>query len=310
MTHFSFALLSPLAAAALAAATPALAADPAWKVVPPKDGAASMTRTIGNVTLTYIRTPGDYDSLAITVADCGDEPWNMESSLAEVDTERLHEVAGELFENARNNCEVPDDLEARFTDGLDAAFAKAKPYYPPHLAAIGGWSLVDKGSQPGDDSERSLSMKKALDTVSMTYSPGENGEGASFNLEFAGCDGHSFNYGFDFGSPPEDHVKVVNEEVAEAYADFGNDCKDAPAPQAALMGDFPQALKTIEQWLKAKPFVYPDYGPETDEPGKASESSDEPQSSNETQSADDQPTGEEPADDSGNDNETESNDDQ
>ena len=258
MARCNFVCLALFAVAALATATPALAADPAWKVEPPNNGAASMTRTIENVTLVYARVPDDYDSLTITVADCGDQQWSQKDSLDQVSADELKEAVSEAFDNARGNCTVSDGIEARFMDGFEAAFAAVKPVLPPHVAQVGGWTIEDKDSQPGDDSDRSLSMKKELASVSMTYSPSASGEGASFTLQFLPCNRHSYSTGFDFGDPPEDHVKAVNEEVADSYADFAKECKTRPDPQSALMGDFPQALATIEQWLKDKPFVYPD----------------------------------------------------
>jgi len=50
---------------------------------------------------------------------------------------------------------------------------------------------------------------------------------------------------------------VINGEMADDYADFVKDCKGKPEPLATVMQDFPQALATLEGWLKAKPFVYP-----------------------------------------------------
>ena len=138
--------------------------------------------------------------------------------------------------------------------GFDEAFAQVKPFLPPHVQTVGGWKLVDKGGLPGDDSERTVTMTKALATVTMTYQPSAGSDGASISLN---CVGASYGGGFDFGNPPEDHLKVVNKEMADDYADFAKDCKGKPETLAVVMQDFPDALKTLEQWLAAKPFVYP-----------------------------------------------------
>ena len=216
-----------------------------------------MARTLDNVTLTYKRVPDDDDTLRITVNGCGDTPWYMEESLNGVTAESLRDSAKEEFDNARLNCKLAEGFEDRFMAGFDDAFAKVKPVLPPHVQTVGGWQLEDKGGMPGDDSERSVSMTKALATVTMIYRASENGEGASFNLK---CKGADYGGGFDFGNPPEDHFKVVTKELADDYADFAKDCEAKPEAQAVLLQDFPEALATLEGWLKAKPFVFP---PET-----------------------------------------------
>ncbi|MBO0749406.1 MAG: hypothetical protein J2O44_03110 [Porphyrobacter sp.] len=216
-----------------------------------------MSRTLENVTLSYKRVPDDDDTLRITVSGCGDPPWSMQESLNGVTAENLHDAVAEAFDNARLNCKLARGLEDRFMAGFDEAFVKVKPFLPPHVQTVGGWTIEDKGSQPGDDSERTVTVSKALAAVSMVYRPGENGEGASTQIEFKPCNGLSAGSGFDFGDPPEDHLKVVTEQVTEAYSDFAKECKTAPEPQGTLMQDFPQALATVEQWLHDKPFVYP-----------------------------------------------------
>jgi hypothetical protein len=257
-THISSSLVI---GAALILPTPTSAQNSAWHVVAPSNGAGSMSRTADAVTLAYTRNPADEDTLRITVRGCGDGPWYMEESLNGVTAASLRDSAKEEFENARLNCKIADGVEERVMAGFDEAFARVKPILPPHTATIGGWKLADIGSMPGDDSERSITATKELATVSMTYRPGENGEGASTQIEFKPCNGASNGSGFDFGNPPEDHLKVITEQVTEAYADFAKDCKTAPESQAVLMQDFPEALKTVEQWMHDKPFVYPPESP-------------------------------------------------
>jgi hypothetical protein len=242
---------------AAVAPTSASAQEAAWTVAPPANGSASMSRTLENVTLTYKRVPSDEDTLRITVKGCGDQPWYMESSLNGVTAESLHDDVAEEFHNARLNCKLADGLEDRFMAGFDEAFARVKPFLPPHVQTVGGWKLEDKGGMPGDDSERSVTATKALATVSMVYRPSTTGDGASYNLE---CEGASYGGAVDFDDPPGDHLKAVNAQLAEDYRDFAKDCKKAPEAQAVLMQDFPEALKTVEQWMHDKPFVYP---PET-----------------------------------------------
>lgn|GEM_PF-3453840 len=246
-----------MVAMGMALALPARAADAPWVVTGGSPTSAAIKRTIENVTVDYRLIPGEYDRLSITVASrCGDGPWTMSYELAPESFSDVRETMGQMFNNAVMNCTLSEGLEARFIDGLDAAYDKMRPTLPPHVGTVGTWSLEDKGSHPGDDSQRTVQMSKALANVSMIYRPG-NYDGASITIEFKPCNGMSLNSGFDFGNPPEDHLKVVSEQVTEAYADFAKDCKSSPEPQSLLMQDFPKALATIEQWLKDKPFVYP-----------------------------------------------------
>jgi len=246
---------------AMALAVPAVAQEPTWAVVPPANGSASMSRTLEDVTLTYKRTPGGDDHLHISVGNCGSSPWEMDESLNGVTAATLRDAIAEEFTNARLNCKLADGVEERLMAGFDQAFARVKPFAAPHVATVGGWKLSDEGSLPGDDGERLVSMTKALATVTMTYQPSGTSDSASIQLQ---CEGASYGGGFDFGDPPEDHVKVVNNEMAEDYADFVKDCKGKPEALAVVMQDFPEAQKTLEQWLAAKPFVYP---PETPSAG-------------------------------------------
>ena len=243
--------------ASLALAAPVHAADdPAWVVGKTASSPKAMVRTIGNVTIDYHVVPGDTDSASITVTGCGDEPWSMNEGLDHVTAGSLRQTVGELFTNARLNCPVADGLEQRFLTGFDAAFQQVKPTAAPHVQTVAGWTLDDRGSHPGDDSDRIVTMTKALPFVELIYRPGET-DGASLTINFKLCDGLNFNTGFDFGNPPENHAKVVNDQVTEAYADFAKRCKARPQSQAELMQGFPEALGVLEQWLKDKPFTYP-----------------------------------------------------
>jgi hypothetical protein len=224
-----------------------------WTIKAATAGAGSMSRTVDTITLAYTRMQSDDDTLRLTVRGCGDQPWYMEESLNGVTAESLRDSAKEEFENARLNCKIADGVEERVMAGFDEAFARVKPILPPHTATIGGWQLADVGGMPGDDSERRLTLTRTLGGLKMSYEPSVN-DRAGLNFE---CEGSSYGTGFDFGNPPEDHVKVITGQVTEAYADLTKDCQPKPPAQAALMQGFPEALATLEGWLKAKPFVFP-----------------------------------------------------
>lgn len=250
--HFpALAILSLLASPALAGG------DGGWAVRKAPDSPVGMSRTIDGVTVDYYLVPGDYDALSIKVADCGGQPWDMDESINAADAESLRPSVAELFANARMNCQLAENIEDRFLAGFDEAFNQVKPTVPPHVQTVAGWLLEDKGSHPGDDSDRSLLMSRELPNITMVYRPDGSGESASISIQFKPCDGLSYNAGFDFGNPPQDHAAIVAEQVKEAYADFAEECRKPPEPQSALMQGFPEALATIEQWLKDKPFVYP-----------------------------------------------------
>src|SRR6478609_1962413 len=133
---------SILALMVMALSNPASAQEPAWTVTPSANGSASMSRTIENVTLAYKRVSGDDDSLRITVAGCGDDGWYMEDSLNGVTARSLRDDIAEEFTNARLNCKLADGVEDRLMAGFDEAFARVKPFLPPHRATIGGWQLA------------------------------------------------------------------------------------------------------------------------------------------------------------------------
>jgi hypothetical protein len=241
-------------------ATPATAEDGSWTVVPPAKGVTSMSRTVENVTLTYKRSPDDDDHLHIAVGCGGGGPWEMDESLNGVTAETLRESITEEIDNAKLNCKLADGVEDRLLAGFDEAFAQVKPFAPPHTATIGGWQLADVGSMPGDDSERRLTASRTLGGLKVSYEPSaDNGGGMVFE-----CEGATYGTNFGFDDPAEDHSKAVSDQVTEAYADLAKECKPKPPAQAALMQDFPEALKTVEQWLAAKPFVYLPEPPSSD----------------------------------------------
>jgi hypothetical protein len=212
-----------------------------------------MSHTVDTVTLVYARTPGEDDTMRLSVRGCGDTQWYIDESLNGVTAESLRDSAKEEFDNARLNCKIADGVEERVMAGFDEAFARVKPILPPHTATVGEWQLADVGGMPGDDSERRLTLTRTLGGLKMTYEPSPNdGGGLSFE-----CEGSGYGTSFGFEDAPQDHAKVVAGVVAEAYADLAKDCKPKLPAQSALMQDFPEALKGLEQWLAAKPFVYP-----------------------------------------------------
>jgi len=233
----------------LVLAAPARAADGDWAV-----GKGGMSRTIENVTVDYRLRPGDTDQLVIVVKGCGDEPWGMSEDLSTGLVDPVREAMAEEFANARLNCTLSEGLEARFLAGFDAAFAVARPTLPPRVETVAGWTLSDKGSHPGDDSDREVRLTRALSDVEVIYLP--SGTGAGLTVNFRPCKGLNYNTGFGF-EEGQDRSRQVSDQIAEGYADFTKDCKAALTPRADLMQGFPEAFATLDQWLKERPFTYP-----------------------------------------------------
>ena len=122
---------------------------------------------------------------------------------------------------------------------------------------VAGWSLDDVGSKPGDDSNRTVAMRKSLADVSLTYSPGERNSSGSIQIKFTRCQGLSYGSGFGFDDPRPDHATQVRRQIAEAFAEFAVSCPAKDQGEARLMAGFDEAFRKIESWVTARPFVYP-----------------------------------------------------
>ena len=85
---------------------------------------------------------------------------------------------------------------------------------------VAGWKLTDVGHKPGDDSDRVVSIEKAIPEVSLFYQPSESNTGGSIHGEFRGCKGLNYSSGFGFDDPPADRAAEVRKQVHEALTDF------------------------------------------------------------------------------------------
>ncbi len=132
---------------------------------------------------------------------------------------------------------------------------------------VAGWSLADVGHKPGDDSDRLVTIEKAIPEVDLIYRPSESNTGGSIQAEFRplkGCKGLSYGSGFDFGDPPADRAGEVRKQVHEAFADFARTCPIRPDAEAALMAGFAEAFAAVDQLMTDKPNVYPPAPADTD----------------------------------------------
>jgi opacity protein-like surface antigen len=122
---------------------------------------------------------------------------------------------------------------------------------------VAGWTLDDVGGRPGDDSDRSVTMRKSLDDVSLIYAPSESGGGGSIQLNFKRCQGLSYGSGFGFEGQPSTYAAQVRSRIAEAFAEFAQSCPGKDQGEAKLMAGFDQAFHTLEAWVAARPFKFP-----------------------------------------------------
>lgn len=122
---------------------------------------------------------------------------------------------------------------------------------------VAGWKLTDVGHKPGDDSDRSVAIEKAIPEVDLFYRPSETNSGGSISASFKGCKGLSYNSGFGFDDPPADRAAAVRKEVHEAFAEFAKSCPVKPDAEARLMTGFAEAFAAVDKLMTDKPNVYP-----------------------------------------------------
>jgi len=142
--------------------------------------------------------------------------------------------------------------------GLIAVLAPAAARAADRHAVVAGWTLDDVGGKPGDDSNRSVTMRKEVDkVVSLVYAPSQGGSGGSIQLNFKRCQGLSYGSGFGFDGQPSTYAAQVRRQIAEAFAEFAQNCPAKDQGEAKLMEGFDEAYRTIEAWVAARPFTFP-----------------------------------------------------
>src|SRR5260370_22309163 len=108
--------------------------------------------------------------------------------------------------------------------GLIALLVPAAARAADRHETVAGWALEDVGGKPGDDSDRTVDMRKAVPDVSLIYSPSEGGGGGRIQVKFTRCQGLSYNSGFGFDDPPPSRAAQLRKEIAEAFEDFAQNC--------------------------------------------------------------------------------------
>jgi hypothetical protein len=126
-----------------------------------------------------------------------------------------------------------------------------------HVEQVGGWTLSDTGSKPGDDSDRAVNIRKSIPNIDLSYSPSESNTGGSIQVKFSDCKGLSYSSGFGFDDPPADRAAAVRKEVHEAFGDFAKTCPVKPGTEDALMAGFGEAFAAVDKLMTDKPNIYP-----------------------------------------------------
>jgi hypothetical protein len=125
---------------------------------------------------------------------------------------------------------------------------------------VAGWALEDKGSKPGNDADRSLSIDRQTDDYEIRYTPNgrspENGIVAVFVASFPGCNGGNTALGVNFDGAAA-REKAVRDTVHGIFADYAKTCKLPADTEAAAMTGFSEAFAAVEKQLHDHPFTYP-----------------------------------------------------
>lgn len=148
-------------------------------------------------------------------------------------------------------------MKARLSAALIVASFSIPAFAADRTEQVGGWELSDIGSKPGNDLDREVAMVRKVPGAELTYKPGP-GRSGTVSARFNGCDGQSeYAASLEF-KDADDAIKSVREEIAYDFAEFRKTCASVtPETEKAAMEGFDKAFRTILQWVKEKPFVYP-----------------------------------------------------
>jgi hypothetical protein len=116
--------------AGIVLAVAAQAGQPGWVVTAQGGATPVLMRVLGGVSVEYHPLHEDCDRVRLTVDPCGQNPWYQEDSVTrqgDIAAQRAAELRqdiAEQFGNARLNCTLPEDAEARLMDGFEAAYVR------------------------------------------------------------------------------------------------------------------------------------------------------------------------------------------
>jgi hypothetical protein len=148
-----------------------------------------------------------------------------------------------------------------------AASAQPPPPAPPanpldRTQQLGGWTVSDLGSKPGDDGEREVRVARSLEGAQFVLHR-SGPDSALVAIRFSRCEGLNWNSGFSLEDGTPARVAQLKDEIHDAFKDLAKRCPPNPGEEAALLEGFDAAVGLAETWIQARPFVYP---PEPAEP--------------------------------------------
>jgi hypothetical protein len=132
---------------------------------------------------------------------------------------------------------------------------------------VGGWTVSDLGSKPGDDGEREVRLARSLEGVAFVLHR-SGPDSALVAIRFSRCEGLNWNSGFALEGGVPARAAQVKDEIHDAFKDFAKRCPPRPrdggaGEEAALLEGFDAADRLAEAWIRDRPFSYP---PEPAEP--------------------------------------------
>jgi phospholipase/lecithinase/hemolysin len=152
---------------------------------------------------------------------------------------------------------------------LSLALATAASAQPPPPAnpldrtqQLGGWTVSDTGSKPGDDGEREVRVARSLEGVDVVLHR-SGPDSTLVAIKFSRCDGLNWNSGFALEGAVPARAAQLKDEIHDAFKDFAKHCPPKAGEEAALLEGFDAAAGLAETWIHDRPFVYP---PEPAEP--------------------------------------------
>ena len=151
--------------------------------------------------------------------------------------------------------------------GAASAQTTASPPAGPldRTQQVGGWTVSDTGSKPGDDGEREVKLARGIENVDFVlYRTSQ--DGAGLTMRFSRCDGLNLNSGFSLEGAVPARVTQVKDEIHDAFKDFAKMCPPKAGEEAALLEGVDPAVRLIETWVHDRPFTYPPEEPEAPAP--------------------------------------------
>jgi hypothetical protein len=148
---------------------------------------------------------------------------------------------------------------------VSAQDAPAAPGPLDHVQQVGAWTVSDKGSKPGDDSDREVTLSRTTDEVEVYLGRTAN-DGAGLSMKFSRCDGLNANSGFSAEGNLPARAAQIRAEIHNGFKEFAKLCPPKAGEEEALVKDLDAADTLLETWLHDRPYTYPPEEPEKPAP--------------------------------------------